>query len=153
MARTKPRLFLDTNVFFSGLYRADSPPATILEHHIKGKINIIVSRQVLEELVTTIRTKKPDLLPRLQTLLINAPPEICTDPTPKEVQQVKRWINPADAPILAAAIKTRADCLVTGNTRHFTEQVAKTAKVVIFTPFQFLASLRRVQKRHRSGAH
>lgn len=153
MARTKPRPFLDTNVFFSGLYRADSPPATILEHHVKGRINIVVSRQVLEELVTTIRTKKPDLLPWLQTFLTNAPPEICIDPTPKAVRRIRRWINPADAPILAAAIKTRADCLVTGNTRHFTEQVAKAAKVTIFTPSQFLASLGRVQKRHRSSAH
>lgn len=153
MARTRPRPFLDTNVFFSGLYRADSPPAAILEHHAKGKINIIVSRQVLEELVTTIRTKKPNLLPRLQTFLTNAPPEICMDPTLKEVQRIGRFINPADAPILAAAIKTRADCLITGNTRHFTEQVAKAARVTIFTPSQFLSSLRRFQKRHRSGAH
>ncbi len=132
---------MDTNVFFSGLYRASGPPATILERHIEGRINIVISRQVLEELVTTIREKKPDLLPRLQTFLTYAPPEICSDPTPAEVQRAEKWINPADAPILAAAIKARADCLVTGNVRHFTTQVARAAKVDIFTPADYLATL------------
>lgn len=151
MARTKPRPFLDTNVIFSALYRPDGIPAKILEHHIEASITIIVSRQVLEELVATITEKKPDLLPRLRTLFTNAPPEICPDPTASEVQRARRWINPADAPILAAAMKAAADCLVTGNTRHFTQQVARSAGVGIFTPAEYLATLGGIQEQQSTN--
>jgi predicted nucleic acid-binding protein len=139
MAPGKPRPFLDTNVLFSGLYRAGGPPATILERHAQGRLAAVISRQVLEELVSTIRAKKPDLLLLLQTFLTNAPPEVCADPLPAEVRRVSAFINATDAPILAAAIKCGADCLVTGNTRHFTAQVARQANLAIFTPAAYLA--------------
>lgn len=144
MARAKPRTFLDTNVLFSGLYRPDSPPAAILEHHITGRISIVFSQQVLEELVATIREKRPDLLALLQTLLTNAPPEICADPTPAEVRRAAHWINLDDAPILAAALNAGADCLVTGNTRHFTQAVADSAGIPNMTPAGYLARLKDV---------
>lgn len=151
MARAKPRPFVDTNVFFSGFYRAGSPPATILELHAEGEIEIVVSLQVLEELATTIRAKKPDLLPKLQTFLTNAPPEVCPDPTHDEVRRAATWINPTDAPILAAAIKARADCLVTGNTRHFTREVAMAAKITILTPTEYRATLERRRAKRPSA--
>ena len=139
MASIRPRPFLDTNVLFSGFYRAGGPPSTILQHHIEGTITIVISRQVLEELVATVRAKKPDVLLQLEAFLTNSPPEICADPTPAEVRAVRQWINPVDAPILAAAIRSRADCLVTGNTRHFTPRVARATKIAILTPAEYVA--------------
>ena len=141
MAKSKPRPFVDTNVFFSAFYNPSGPPSLILRAHAQGRITIIISRQVLSELVTNLQAKKPDVLPALQTFLLNAPPEICTDPTPEEVAQARAWINPNDAPILAAAIKSEADCLVTGNTRHFTQEVAAKARISIITPADYLAMM------------
>jgi len=52
-------------------------------------------------------------------------------------------INAKDAPILAAAIGSGADCVVSGNTRHFTQDAARCAGIAIYTPAAFLAALDR----------
>ena len=141
MASNRPRPFLDTNVLFSALYRSSGAAGNILQRHAEGRLIIVISRQVLDELVGTIRTKKPDLLPLLQTFLLNAPPELTADPEPAEVHRMSSFINAADAPILAAAVQSDADCLVTGNTRHFTPEVAKRANISIVSPSAYLAKL------------
>lgn len=142
MEQVRPRPFLDTNVLFFGFYRAGSSPATILERHAAGDLLIVVSGQVLEELERTIRRKQPALLPLLDAFLIAAPPEVTMDPPAEVVQDAERSINPTDAPILAAAVVSGADCLISGNTRHFTQVVAGCAGIAIFTPVDYLASLR-----------
>jgi hypothetical protein len=93
-------------------------------------------------MVRTISPIKPDLLPQLQALLANAPPELCADPTQDEVVAARNLINTADAPILAAAVKSRADCIVSGNTRHFTQRVARRAGIAIYTPAAYVGQLR-----------
>jgi predicted nucleic acid-binding protein len=138
MERPKPRPFLDTNVLFSGLY-GSGPPATILERHAAGEIAIIISRQVLEELVRTIQLKHPLVLPMLGVFLMTTPPEICDDPSMEQVRTIERCINPTDAPILAAALSSQSDCVVSGNTRHFTPDAARCAGIRILTPAAFLA--------------
>ena len=140
MEASKPRLFLDTNVLFSGLY-GPGPPATLLERHVEGRLIVVISRQVLEELAGVIRRKQPAVLPRLELFLTSALPEISIDPTLEEVRQAARCINSIDTPILAAALKCRVDRLVSGNTRHFTPEVARCAGIVIVTPAACLASL------------
>src|SRR6266540_2288592 len=61
MARHKPRPFVDTNVLYSGLYSSRGAPAELLKRHADGKLTIVISRQVLEELVRTVRNKAPQL--------------------------------------------------------------------------------------------
>ncbi len=41
-------------------------------------------------------------------------------------------------PHLAAAIQSDADCLVTGNTRHFTAEVAERAGIAILRPADYM---------------
>lgn len=113
----------------------------ILEQHLRGRITIVLSRQVLDEVVSTIRRKRPEIMSLLETFLTMVPPELCIDPDAEEVERVSSFINPSDAPILAAAVKSGADCLVTGNTRHFTSEVARRAKMAIHTPAAYVALL------------
>ena len=141
MASPEERPFLDTNVLFSGLSGSTSPPAAILDRHIEGEIVIVVSRFVLDELDGVIRRKQPAILGKLATLLADTPPDVVADPTGDEVRAAKRCINAKDAPILAAAIKGDASCVVSGNTRHFNQDVATCAGVAIFTPAAYLATL------------
>ena len=141
MDERRERPFLDTNVLFSGLAGSGSPPARILEHHAQGRLVIVISRQILDELVGAVQRKKPSLLPQVGVFFANAPPEMCTDPTPAEVRVAERCINPKDAPILAAAIKSGATCLVSGNTRHFTEEAARCAGITNFTPSEYSMTL------------
>jgi putative PIN family toxin of toxin-antitoxin system len=141
MARRKPRPFFDTNVVFSGLYSSRGAPAELLRRHVDGTITIVISRQVLEELVRTVNNKAPRVTSMLHKFLASSPPELTADPSDAHVKRVSAFINTTDAPILAAALASRADCLVTGNSRHFTDEVARRARIAILTPAAYLAEL------------
>jgi putative PIN family toxin of toxin-antitoxin system len=135
------RVFLDTNVIFSALYASVGAPNAILEAYLRGQIEVVVSRQVLEELVRTVRQKRPQLVTRLYFFLQQAPFEVQPDPSPDEVTRWEQVIHSADAPILAAAIAARPDFLITGNKRHFTSEVATLAGLEILSPSEFVEIL------------
>lgn len=144
MPKARPRVFLDSNVVFSGLYSAEGAPGIILERFVKGSIRVVVSQQVLEEVVRTVKAKLPSALPALRRLLVSTPPEVVADPQRRELE---RWMNKlplGDAVILAAAIGAQPDYFITGD-RHFTESpgVAEEAGLRIVTPAQFLGLLER----------
>jgi len=86
----KPHVFLDSNVIFSGLYSAKGAPGIILERFIEGKLRVVISQQVLDEVIRTIKAKLPEALPALSKLLVNAPPEIRKDPTPEKMTLLSR---------------------------------------------------------------
>jgi len=140
MATRRPRPFVDTNIVFSGLYGSGAP-AIILDRHNEGRLTVVVSRQVLSEAADVMRRKQPRLLADLAAFLRDTPPDFAVDPTLEEVQAVAHCINWTDAPILAAAIKSGADCLVSGNTRHFTQAAAACAGIPILTPAAYVATL------------
>ncbi len=135
-----PRVFFDTNVIFSGLHVQGGPPARLLQAYVEGHLVMIVSSQVLEELVRTIQIKLPHALPRLYLLLASNPPEILANPDEHDVARWTQVIHPADAPILAAAVAAQVDYLVTGNTRHFVDDpaVAGQSGLRIVTPAQLV---------------
>jgi putative PIN family toxin of toxin-antitoxin system len=138
--RRKPRVFFDTNVIFSGLYREGGPPAELLDSYAANKLTLVVCGQVLEELVRTIEEKIPQALPALYLLLSSTPPEIVADPGAEEVTRWAQIIHQEDAPILAAAIAAEVDYLVTGNTKHFIAdpEVARKSGLTIVTPAQLV---------------
>jgi len=137
--KSKPRVFLDSNVIFSGLYSSEGAPAIILEHFVKGNISVVVSQQVLEEVIRTVKEKLPDFLPALRRLLVNTPPEVAADP---KLPDIKRWtkkLHLGDATILAAAVTAQSDYFITGD-RHFVENpdIVKETGLTIVMPAQFL---------------
>ena len=137
--KPSPRVFLDSNVFFSGLYSSEGPPGMILSRFIEGRLRVVISRQVLDEVVETIRDRLPDDLPFLRKLLMSAPPEIVEDPTPEGVARWAKVIQAGDAAILAAAVAAQPDYLITGD-KHFLANggVAEKSGLEIVTPAQFL---------------
>ena len=144
MSKPRPRVFLDSNVVFSGLYSPEGATGIILEHFIKGSIRVVVSQQVLEEVVRTVRAKLPSALPGLRKLLVSIPPEVVADP---ELKVTERWMKKlplGDAAILAAAIGAQPDYFITGD-KHFTEDpgIAEESGLHIVTPAHFLRLLER----------
>jgi putative PIN family toxin of toxin-antitoxin system len=139
VSKLKPRVFLDTNVIFSGLNSSRRAPGTILKHFVEGRISVVVSQQVLEELIRTIKEKLPKALPALKRFLINAPPEIGADPSLEAIQCWAKEINPADAVILAAAIIAKPNYFITGD-NHFLENqnIIEKSGLNIVSPAQFL---------------
>lgn len=69
MAET-PRVFFDSNVIFSGLYSREGPPARLLEAYTRGRLEMVISQQVLAEVVRTLEAKIPQALPVLYLLAI-----------------------------------------------------------------------------------
>jgi uncharacterized protein len=140
--KPKLRVFLDINVIFSGLYSSQRAPGAILKHFIEGRISIVVSQQVLEEVIRTIKEKLPEALPALKRLLVNTPPEVGADPSPEAIQSWARDIHPADAAILAAAIAATPDYFITGD-NHFLENhtIKEKSGLNIVTPAHFLRML------------
>ncbi len=139
MPEPKPQVFLDSNVIFSGIYSSKGAPAVILERFIEGKLMVVVSQQVLDEVIRTIKEKLPEALPALRKLLVNAPPEIRKEPAPEEVKRWHGLLDVSDAAILAAAVASQPDYFVTGD-KHFTEnpEIAEKAGLQVITPAQFI---------------
>jgi len=139
VSKPKPRVFLDSNVVFSGLYSSEGAPGVILEHFVKGNLSVVVSQQVLEEVIRTIKEKLPDALTALRRLLINTPPEVVADPKLLDIERWTKKLHLGDAAILAAAISAQPDYFITGD-RHFldNQEIAENAGLKIVTPAQFL---------------
>ncbi|MDD5701330.1 MAG: putative toxin-antitoxin system toxin component, PIN family [Dehalococcoidales bacterium] len=139
MLEPKPRVFLDTNVIFSGIYSSQGAPGAILKHFVEGRISVVVSQQVLEEVIRTIKEKLPEALPALKRLLVNAPPEVGAAPSPEAIQRWTNEIHPDDAIILSTAIAVKPDYFITGDS-HFLENqtIRDRAGLDIMTPAQFL---------------
>ncbi len=138
-SRSKVRVFLDSNVIFSGLYSLKEAPGVILERFIEGRISVVISQQVLEEVVRTIKEKLPDGLPALRRLLTGVPLEIQTDPSSEQIEKLAGKLQFADAAILAAAINAGVDYFITGDS-HFLENqdIARECGLKIITPAEFV---------------
>lgn len=140
----KLRVFLDSNIVFSGLYSSLGPPGLIMQRHVEGRLTAVISRQVLHEVVRTITERLPRALPALKTFLESAPPEICADARPAEAAKWMELLHAEDAAILAAAVAARPDYFVTGD-RHFLDNpaIARKARLFIVTPARFIDALDR----------
>jgi predicted nucleic acid-binding protein len=137
--RAELRVFVDSNVIFSGLYSGESPPGRILEQAVEGRFAMVISRQVLDEVVRTIAAKLPAALPSLQALLTNMPLEVCDDPSPSDIGAWTKIVGADDAPIAAAASAAGVDSLLSGD-GHFLKAAAAAQKkgLRIVSPSDFL---------------
>ncbi len=138
LTKPKPRIFLDSNVIFSGLYSSKGAPSVILDQFAEGKLRVVISQQVLDEVVRTIKAKLPEALPALRRLLVNASLEVVKNPSEREVARWAKVIHREDAAILAAAIASHPDCLVTGDKHFFAKGIAEQSGLHIITPAQLL---------------
>jgi putative PIN family toxin of toxin-antitoxin system len=135
------RVFLDSNVIFSGLYSSGGAPAEILQLSVRGEFRIVISRLVLDEIISVVQRKAPGALPALRELLVNAELDIYDDPTLQEVQPWLDLLQVGDAAVLAAAINSEVDYLVSGD-RHFlsNKDIAIRSRLKILSPADFLAA-------------
>ncbi|MBW2040351.1 MAG: putative toxin-antitoxin system toxin component, PIN family [Deltaproteobacteria bacterium] len=136
------RVFLDSNVIFSGLYSSAGAPGKILEWFMEGRLMMVISKQVLDEVVRTIKEKLPGALPALRKLLISTPPEVTKDPPLEEVTLWAKVIDAEDAAILAAAVASQPNYLITGD-KHFFDNpdISEKSGLNIVTPAEFVKRL------------
>ena len=141
--RSNLRVFLDTNVIFSGLYSSHGAPGSILECFTRGTVSVVISQMVLDESVRIVKEKLPEGLGSLRRLLRSAPIEIQIDPPVDEIRKWSDKVPFVDAIILAAAINAKVDYFITGDSHFFTSSNIRDASgLKIVTPSQFISIIK-----------
>ena len=138
----KLKIFVDSNVFIPGLYCQKGAPGTIITDYTLGKIDIVISQRVLNEIIIVLKEKLPTILPMLQKFLLSHPPEIVKDSRPESPEKWKGILNKNNAAILESAISCAPDYFITGD-KHFFENplIAKKSGLKIIKPKDFQISL------------
>lgn len=141
--RARIRVFLDSSALIAGVVSASGGAHAILALAEAGKLEILVSRQVLVECERNLRAKLPRSVALFSQIVQAVNPTIVSDPPFERVQAVHGWIEAKDAVVLAAAMSAKPDYLVSLDRRHFLEpSVAQRSGLRIGTAGDFLAWLR-----------
>ena len=154
MARGKPsiipRVFLDSGVLLEGLLAPWSASRAVLILSRRKVFRIILAEYVqgeVEDNLLQLLVANPrlanDTINAYSTLLRLINPEFIPLPTKQEVDRHRHLIrHQADVPVLVSALKASPDWFLTTNTRHFTKQVALRTQLKIFTPQEFITSIK-----------
>jgi predicted nucleic acid-binding protein len=126
------RVFLDANVLFSAAYMESSGLARLWQ--LPG-IELLSSNYAIEEARRNLALDRAPALARLDRLtaaltIVNLPQ------VPKQPLNIR--IDSKDRPILLAAIRGKADYLLTGDGRHFGHLYGKRIEgVMVLRPVQY----------------
>ena len=136
------RAVFDTNVFVSALLVPTGTPADILNMALDGKIELILSHRLLDEIVRVLQY--PHLKKRLEKagagldeirafleMLIEASEVVPGDMRIKAVSD-----EPSDDMVLACAVEGRADVIISGD-QHL-KALKMFRGIAIVTPRAFL---------------
>ncbi|MBI3322626.1 MAG: PIN domain-containing protein [Candidatus Omnitrophica bacterium] len=138
------RIFLDANVLFSAVASASGGSAFILEGCRQGKFQPFVSRLVLLEAERNIRKKLPPAaLTRFHRWLEDIPFRVVPPPSEDEIRIHRALINEKDAPVLAAAVASGAQVLLTLDQKDFLAHRNRLSalRIRVLSPREFLQSL------------
>lgn len=136
------RVFVDANVLIAGADSRSGASNAVVKLAEMGLIQLVVSRQVLDEAERNLRRKLPRALPNFATQMAQLNLEIVPDPPDEEVAWCESIIEAKDAPILAVAMHVRPDRLLILNTKDFTPAVASASGLAIQTPVEFVQDVR-----------
>lgn len=139
-----PTVFVDANILIAGSASRTGASRVILAQAEFGMIQLVVTRQILDETERNIRRKLPQMLPLLSELLLNLNLHVLNDPEPS---QYARWcsiIEAKDAPILEAAVQFAPNYFLTLNSKDFTPVVAQATSLVIQSPAEFVQHMRQI---------
>jgi predicted nucleic acid-binding protein len=112
------RLFLDANVIFSAAHSPNGRALALFRLAGIDRCTLVASAHVVEEARRNLMVKSVHRLKELDTLISQL--EMVAEAPPKIVAWAAGHGLPAnDAPVLAAAVTSTADLLVTGDRTHF----------------------------------
>lgn len=134
----KSKIFIDSSALISGLNSPTGAAGIILSAFLAGEFLIYISDQVIEEVWRNIDSKFPLLKESFLNFLL-AQPKIVKQPILKEIRKAYKLILTEDAPILAAAMKSSPDFLITWDIKHFMKkEVTSNISFIICTPKEFV---------------
>lgn len=141
-ASSRPRVFLDTNVLFSGLRTPGGNPRRIIQWATEGAVQAVVSQVVLVELARNLRRKAPHLMRDLEQFLTATTLEVAPEAPDEEIARWRDAGLGTDAPIVAAAVLAEVDYFCTGDRRLLGKvSLMERAGFRVVTPGELLEAL------------
>jgi predicted nucleic acid-binding protein len=114
------RLFLDANILFLAGYSRTSPVHDLIKLARAGRCELVASGYTVEEARRNLAVKGPDgAVEALDATLADVTTVAEARSPSSKIAADAELSDPADVPVLAAAIQCRADVLVTGDRRAF----------------------------------
>lgn len=144
------RLFLDSNVLTGGIispWGLDKAALSLCAARLCRLVLAEVVRDEVEENLLVHAERLPsleadELIEHYRRLIKLTDPEMVSYPEEALVSSSRHLIrHAADVPILLSAIASKPDWLLTHNTKHFTQAVAKRTGLHIATPAEFFRTL------------
>jgi predicted nucleic acid-binding protein len=143
-------VFLDSNVIASGVLSKWGLDKAVLSMCAARLCKLVLAEVVQEEVEDNLllwAERQPglegnELLDEYERLLKLVDPEIVARPDLAVVRSNRHLIrHGTDLPVLLSAMASNPDWLLTHNTKHFTQAVAKRTGLRIATPTEFFRTL------------
>ncbi|HYL64572.1 MAG TPA: PIN domain-containing protein [Candidatus Methylomirabilis sp.] len=144
------RLFLDSNVLTAGIlskWGLDKATLSLCAARLCKLVLAEVVRDEVEENLLFHAEHLPSVeadecMKHYRRLIRLTDPEMVAYPETALVRSSRHLIrHEADVPVLLSAMASKPDWLLTHNTKHFTEVVAKRTGLRIATPAEFFRTL------------
>lgn len=127
MAKKRYKVFLDSNVILSGLFSDKGSPRIILDilSLALPMLSGATGRYNIMEIERNLKKKMPAVIPLYRKYLPAMNLEIVPLPSSDTVNKLSKHISGKDAPVLASAISSKSDYLVTGDKKDFNKPKLK----------------------------
>lgn len=133
------RIVLDTNVIISGLLNPRGIPGQIVRWVTSGKLTLCFDARILTEYREVLSRSKFAFHPELAAAILEKVEygglRVAATPL------TTRLSDESDEPFLEVALAGAAECLVTGNVKHYPEDRCRGMKVV--SPREFVELFRK----------
>ena len=128
------KIVLDTNVLVSGLLNPYNPPGDIVRMIVAGVLQVCYDARIISEYRLVLLRAQFSFAPEHVDALLE---QIKATGIIAAGQPLNNKLpDPDDAPFIEVALGAHANCLVTGNIKHF--PVRKRQGVLVVTPKDFL---------------
>ncbi len=138
------KVFIDASVFIAAAGSSEGGSSLVLELCKRGRFHAVCTKLVLLEAERNIHRKLgAEALLRFYQGLAELDPTLEAPPTPEEIAACEPIVGEKDAHVLAAALKSGTDILLTLDRRHFMTEKVRDARLglKIATPGEFLRKL------------
>ena len=106
-----------------------------------GRIQIVLSGDVITELIRELSRKLPAALQSVEQFLSDDTPEVIRDPTSEEISRAATQVNARDAPIWASVLLSEPEYFVTGDRTFAAEAQKASTEIVVLSPRELVDRL------------
>lgn len=134
------KVFIDSSVLIAAAISSTGSARDLIMKSLRNKFKVAISDLVIEETQRNLTNKAPKALPALQLFLEVLNPEVVS-PIKALVLKVSKVIEVKDAPIVAGAISSKADYLVSFDRKHilqYRENIKANFKLKVVTPDELI---------------